>query len=107
MCPPCFVVPRRVYIPKSSGSDRANGWSLSEHGYLAVLSWLFLLGGVVNTLSSIDQLIGPPSYKVSSFKVLLIMLFRGAFLFIHSTRMFSSRELKRMSLKTRLPSAYT
>jgi hypothetical protein len=65
-----------------------------------------LLGGVVNTLSSIDQLIGRPSYKVSSFKVPLIMLFRGAFLFIHSTRMFFSRELKRMSLKLCLPSAY-
>jgi len=50
---------------------------------------------VVNTLSSIDQLIGRPSYKVSSFKVSMITLFRGAFFFIHSTRMFPSRELKK------------
>jgi hypothetical protein len=67
MCSPCFTVPRRFYIPKSSGSDGAIGCSLSENGYLAD-SWLVvLLGGEVSTMSSIDQLIGHQSYKAFFF----------------------------------------
>jgi len=44
--PDALLCPPSVYIPKSSASDRAIGWSLSKNGLsFSLVSWLFAWRG--------------------------------------------------------------
>lgn len=85
MCSPCFAVPRRVYIPKSSGSDWAMGGLFQRTDIWLFLSWLFAWR-IGQHIVSIDQLFG--RLIIQSFFFPGSMSFRGGLLFIHSVRMF-------------------
>lgn len=93
MCPKCFASQQCVYIPKSSGSDRAIGWSHSQNGCRLVLKLAVLLGGGLVTLSSINR-----SIIQHCFLIMVPIHVVSKFLFIHSARMFFRESMKRSSL---------